>query len=144
MLISSKKLEDIWGIFCALHYLGDCGVGTKDFIEGEKRYAQGVETSFKHGTLWAAAFDTQGIAFTLSGQGRYAKAIRVEAAAREQLKQAGIEPDGMYDFWDEWIETYIEGAKKVVGKERTIQYQEEGVNMGFEKAVEYALDFNKD
>jgi predicted ATPase/AraC-like DNA-binding protein len=144
LLISSKKLEDIWGIECALHYLGDCGVGTKDYMEGEKWYAQGVETSYKHGTLWLAAFDAQGIAFALSGQGRYAKAIRMEAAAREQLKQAGIEPDGMYDFWDEWIETYIEGAKKKLGIERTMQCQEEGIKMGFEKAVEYALDFNKD
>jgi non-specific serine/threonine protein kinase len=144
LLISSKKLKDIWGIECALHYLGDCGVGTKDHMEGEKWYAQGVETSYKHGTLWLAAFDVQGIAFALSGQGRYAKAIRLEAAAREQLKQAGIEPDGMYDFWDEWIETYIEGAKKKLGKERTMQCQEEGIKMRFERAVEYALDFNKD
>ena len=101
LLDSSEKLENIWGIESALQYLGDCGIGTKEYIEGEKWYAQGVETSFKHGTLWLAAFDTQGIAFTLSGQGRYAKAIRLEAPAREQLKQVGIEPDGMYDFWDE-------------------------------------------
>ena len=144
LLHSSKKLKDIWGIECALHYLGDCGVGTKDFKEGEKWYAQGIETSFKYGTLFLAAFDTQGIAFALSGQGRNAKAIRLDAAARKQLKQAGIEPDGMYAFWDEWIETYIESAKKELGKELTLEYQEEGIGMGFQKAVEYALDFSKD
>jgi predicted ATPase/AraC-like DNA-binding protein len=144
LLLSSKKMENIWGIECALHYLGDCGVGMKDFTEGEKQYARGVETSYKHGTLWLAAFDTQGVAFALSGQGRYDKAIRVEAAAREQFKQLGMDPDGMFDFWDEWTETYIEGAKKKVGKERTMQCQEEGIKMGFEKAVEYALDLNKD
>jgi predicted ATPase/AraC-like DNA-binding protein len=144
LLISSKKLEDIWGMECALHYLGDCGIGTKDYIEGEKWYAQGIETSYKHGTHWLVAFDTQGIAFALSGQGRFKKAIRLEAAAREQFILAGIEPDGMYDFWDEWIETYIEGAKKELGEERTRQCQEEGIRMGYDKAVEYALDFNKD
>jgi len=144
LLLSSKKLENIWGIECAYHYLGDCGVGTEDFIEGEIQYAKGVETSFKHGTLWLAAYDTQGVAFALSGLGRYAKAIRLDAAAREQLKKLGIEVDGMFGFWDKWIETYIEGAKKEIGKERTMQCQEEGIKMGFEKAVEYALDFNKD
>jgi non-specific serine/threonine protein kinase len=144
LLSSSKKLDNIWGIECALHYLGDCGVGTLDFIDAERLYAQGVEMSYKHGTLWLAAYDTQGIAFALSGQGRYAKAIRLDAAARDQLKKLGVEVDGMYGFWDEWIETYIEGAKKELGKERTMQCQEEGIRMGFDKAVEYALDFNED
>ena len=144
LLISSKKLENIWGIEAALHYLGDCAVGMKDFLEGEKQYARGVETSSKHGTLMMAAFDIQGIAFSLSGQGRYTKAIRLDAAAREQFKKLGIEVDGMFGFWDEWIETYIEGAKKKTGNESSMKFQEEGINLGFEKAVEYALDFNKD
>jgi hypothetical protein len=39
---------------------------------------------------------------------------------------------------------YIEGAKKEVGEELAKQYEEEGIAMGFEKAVEYALDFDKD
>ena len=144
LLASSTSLENIYGIETALHLHGDCAVGTGDFEEGEKRYAKGVEVSYKHGNLSLVAFDTQGVAFALSGQGRYAKAIRLDAAARELFKATGIEVDGMVGFWDEWIEIYLEGAKKKLGKERTKQCQEEGINMGFEKAVEYALDFNKD
>jgi hypothetical protein len=90
------------------------------------------------------AFDTQGVAFALAGQGRWAKAIRLDAAAREQFKKLGMEVDGMVGFWDEWIETYIESAKKELGKELTKQCQDEGIKLGFVKAAEYALDFNKD
>jgi len=144
LLLSSKKLENNFGIETALHLLGDIAVGMKDYKEGEKRYAEGVKASLKYGTMLYTAFDTQGVAFALSGQGRWAKAIRLDAAARELFKKMGVVVDGMVGFWDEWIETHIEGAKKEVGKELTFQYEEEGINMGLESAVEYALDFNKD
>ncbi len=144
LLLSSKKLENIFGIESALHLMGDSAIGMKDFKLGEKRYAKGIETSFRHGGLMYATFDTQGVAFAISGQGRYAKAIRLDTAAREQFKKLGIKVDGMVGFWDEWIETYIGGARKEVGEELTKQYEEEGIAMGFDSAVEYALDFNKD
>jgi hypothetical protein len=56
----------------------------------------------------------------------------------------GMEVDGLFEFWDEWIATYIEGARKEVGEELAKSYKEEGIAMGFEKAIEYALDFKKD
>ncbi len=39
---------------------------------------------------------------------------------------------------------YIESPRKEVGEELARKYEEEGIAMGFEKAVEYALDFDKD
>ena len=122
----------------------DLLTGMKDFKEGEIRYAQGIETSLKYGGMAYVAFDTQGVAFALAGQGRWGKAIRLDAAAREQFKKLGMVVDGMVGFWDEWIDTYIEGAKKEVGKELTFLYQQEGIKMGLERALEYALDFNLD
>ena len=137
-------VKPLYVIESGYHLLGDCTVGTKDFREGEKRYAKGIEVSNSHGNILYAAFDVQGVAFALSGQNRWAKAIRLDAAARKKYKEIGIEINGMIGFWDEWIDTYIEGAKKEVGVELTQKYQEEGIAMGFEKAVEYALDFEKD
>ncbi|MBE0712299.1 MAG: hypothetical protein IH583_07935 [Candidatus Aminicenantes bacterium] len=90
------------------------------------------------------AYDIQGVAFALAGQGRWAKSLRLDAAAREQYKKMGMEVDGLFEFWDEWIATYIEGARKEVGEELAKNYKEEGIAMGFEKAIEYALDFEKD
>ncbi len=86
----------------------------------------------------------QGVAFALSGQRRWKKSLRLNAASVEKSRTMGVSIYGMLEFWDEWTDTYIEGAKKEVGEELAIQYEEEGIAMGFEKAVEYALDFEKD
>jgi len=144
LLISSEKLNQLFSIEGALHLLGDCTVGMKDFKEGEKRYAKGVEVSYKHGNMIYVAFDIQGVAFAIAGQGRWAKSIRLDAAAREQYNKLGLEVDGMFEFWDEFIATHIEGARKEVGEELAKRYDEEGIAMGTEKAIEYALDFEKD
>jgi len=144
LLISSEKLEYVYGIEVARHYLGDCALGIGDFKEAEKRYGLGIETALKYGFTWLAACDLQGVAFALSGQSRWVKSIRVDSAAREKLRVMGSTTSGAAQFWDEWIETYLEGARKKVGEELTRKYEEEGNNMGFEAAVEYALDFDKD
>jgi tetratricopeptide (TPR) repeat protein len=140
LLSTSENLGNILGFVSALHYLADCALGRNDFLEAEKRYIKGIETALENKTLWLTAFDFQGLAFAISGQGRYPKSVRLDAAAREQFKQLGIEVDGMFGFWDEWIDNYIEGAKRELGVERTKKYQVEGVAMGFDRAVEYALD----
>ena len=143
-LISSVKLDNAWGIECARHLLGDCAQGIRDFKEAEKRYALTIETSLKYGFIWLAACDLQGVAFALSGQGRLAKAIRLDVAAREKIRTIGGTLDGMVPFWDEWIETYLGGARKEVGNEMTRKYEEEGRKMEFEDAIKYALDFDRD
>ena len=44
----------------------------------------------------------------------------------------------------EKIETDLDEARKQVGEDLTRKYEEEGKNMGFEAAVEYALEFERD
>ena len=44
----------------------------------------------------------------------------------------------------DWFEEYVNRARKAIGEEKAAQYEQEGRQMGFEKAVEYALDFEKD
>jgi non-specific serine/threonine protein kinase len=144
LLISSEKLNYLWGIEMARHFLGDCALGNKNFKESERRYGLGVETGLKYGTVFLAAADLQGVAFSLSGQSRWAKCIRLEAAAWKKSAELGVSLSGVAEFWDEWIDTYIGGAREELGAELTQKYEEEGKNMGFEAAVEYALDFDKD
>ena len=118
--------------------------GTKDFKEAERRYGLGIQTGIKYDNYLVAIGDLQGVAFALSGQSRWGKALRLNAASCEKVRSMGLSLSGIHEFWDEWIETYIEGAKKEVGEELAKTYEEEGIAMGFEKAVEYALDFEKD
>jgi hypothetical protein len=128
----------------ARHFHSDCALGLKDFKEAEKRYGLGIQTAMKYGNDFIAMADMQGVAFALSGQQRWKKSLRLNAASIEKGNSMGISIQGMVEFWDEWIDTYIEGAKTKVGEEHAKKYEEEGIAMGFDKAVEYALDFEKD
>ena len=140
----SEKLEQPWGIMSARHYHSDCALAKKDYQEAERRYGLGISLGVKYGNDWIAFADMQGVAFALSGQRRWKKSLRLNAASVEKSRTMGVSLYGMLEFWDEWIDTYIEGAKKEVGEELAKQYEAEGTAMGFEKAVEYALDFKKD
>ena len=144
LLISSEKLDQPWGIIGAHHFGSDCALGTGDFKDSERKYATTIKIKLKYSFDAHACYDLQGVAFSVAGQSRWAKAIRLDSAAREIAGKYGSIIDGVAAFWDEWIDRYIEGAKKEVGEELAKQYKEEGIAMGFEKAVEYALDFEKD
>jgi len=144
LLTSSISLNQPFWISGARHLRSDCALGVKDFREAEKRYGLGVNAALKYGILFNAYADLQGIAFALSGQTRWAKSIRLNAVAIEMFKSIGVEIYGIWPLWDEFKDTYIDGARKAVGEELAKQYGEEGIAMGFERAVKYALDFNKD
>jgi hypothetical protein len=128
----------------ARHFLGDCAHGNKDFKESEKRFGLGVKTALQYGTIHLAAADLQGVAFSVAGQSWWPKLIRLDAAVRKKATENGFSVNGVAEFWHEWIDTYIGGAIQNLGEELTHQYEEEGKNMGFDAAVKYALDFDKD
>jgi len=144
LLVSSEKLEHQYGIIGARHLLSDCALGERNFIEAEKLYGLALETALKYNNAFQGGAELQGVAFAISGQSRWTKSIRINAAAREHFKKIGVSIEGLIKFWDEWIETYIGGAEEKLGKEMTLKLEEEGIAMGFDKAVEYALDFEKD
>ncbi|MDD4754652.1 MAG: hypothetical protein PHG29_01115, partial [Prolixibacteraceae bacterium] len=144
LLPSSISLNQPFWISGARHLKSDCALGVKNFREAEKRYVLGVETALKYGILFNAYADLQGIAFALSGQTRWAKSIRLNAVAIEMFKSIGVEIYGIWPLWDEFMDIYIDGARKTVGEELAKQYEDEGLAMGFESAIKYALDFNKD
>ncbi|MDX1314834.1 MAG: hypothetical protein R3356_04975, partial [Eudoraea sp.] len=144
LIESSEKLEQPWGIMTSRHYHSDCALASKDFQEAERRYGLGITTALKYGNDWIAFADMQGMAFALSGQQRWKKSVILNAASEGKSRTMGVSLRGMLEFWDEWTDTYIEGARKEVGEEMAKQYEAEGIAMGFDKAVEYALDFEKD
>jgi predicted ATPase len=144
LIESAEKLKQPWTITVARHFHSDCALGMKDFQEAERRYGRSIQTAIKYGNDFIAMGDVQGVAFALSGQQRWKKSLRLNAASIERGKSMGISTQGMIECWDEWIDTYIEGAKKTVGEELAKLYEKEGIALGFDKAVEYALDFQND
>jgi predicted ATPase len=144
LMETSGKLNQPDGIILAHHYMGDCALGERDFKEAERRYALSIQTCREYGNTLQSITDMQGVAFAVSGQSRRAKSIRLDAAAHQEARQNGIHLTGLAGFWDDWICTYIEGARKEVGEELTKQYQAEGRAMSFDEAVKYALNFDID
>jgi hypothetical protein len=81
--------------------------------------------------------------YALSGQGRYVKALRILGAVYAKWDEFGLSLQQV-KFWVDWFEEYVNRARKAVGEEKATQYEQEGRQMGFENAVDYALDFEKD
>ena len=143
LLILSKELNQPYGIIAAYHFLGDCALLAENFKEAEKTYAEGMKTSFQFGELFIAINDMIGVAMSVAGQSRFSKTLRLNAAAREQARRLGVLIPKV-KFWQDLINKYITGIKDKLTKEQSKQNEEEGRNMGFEAAVKYALDFERD
>jgi len=126
-----------------LHCYSDCALMRKNFKETEKRYSVALKTNLEIGNHFQSLNELTGMIYGLSGQGRYRKALRLQGAVDAELNEFGI-PMFQIKFWLNWFEEYVNGARRAVGKEKTAQYEQEGRQMGFDKAVEYALDFEKD
>ena len=126
-----------------LHFHADCALMRKDYKETEKRYVIAMKGMLERGDLIGVCTEMTGVAFALSGQGRYIKALSLKGAIDAKYLEFGASLIPM-KFWMDWIEEYIEGAKITVGEKTAAIYDQEGRDMGFEKAVEYALDFDKD
>jgi tetratricopeptide (TPR) repeat protein len=125
-------------------FLGDCALGRNDYDKAEKAYGLALETALKYGNVLDAAFELQGMAFAVSGQSRWCKAIRLDAAAREKARILGTSTYGLIKHYDDKYDIFIEKARENLGEKLIGEYMEEGVKMGFENAVGYALDFNRD
>jgi hypothetical protein len=97
----------------------------------------------EHGNQLEACTELEGLTFALSGQGRYTKALRLHGAVEAKRDEFGVTIPQV-GFWLDWIEEYVNGARNAVGEKEAVQYELQGRVMGFEKAVEYALDFEKD
>jgi predicted ATPase len=126
-----------------LHFYSDCAFMRKDFEEAEKRYAVAMKSYLENGNQVESCIELQGIAFALSGQERYEKALRLQGAVDAKYDEYGVQTPQI-KFWMDWFEEYMNGARKTVGEEKAVQFEQEGRQMGFENAVEYALEFEKD
>jgi predicted ATPase len=146
LLAIAEELENPFGILAAHHLLGDCAIMEGQYIESEKEYGQGVFTSFKSGDASYTCVEMVGVAMSIAGQGRYAKALRLNAAATRIAKTHGFSVPEEFEliFWKELVQQHIAGTREKLGKVLTAKYEEEGRAFSLEKAVEHALDFEAD
>ena len=95
------------------------------------------------GNHYQSMNELTGMIYGLSGQGRYKKALLLMGAVDAKFDEYGVSLP-QFKFWTDWFEEYINGARRAVGEEKAASYEREGRKIGFEMAIEYALDFEKD
>lgn len=132
-------------IMMTRHYYADCALERDEFAEAEKRYSEALKAAMDYGDIWEAAAEMQGMAMGIAGQGRYRKALRMSGAAVSKFEELGaVEVLKGIKFWHILVERHIGRAKKELGEKAAGELENEGRQMGFERAVEYALNFDKD
>ena len=132
-------------IMMTRHYYADCALERDEFEEAERRYSEALKTALDYGDMWEAAAEMSGMSMGIAGQGRYVKALRLNGAAINKFEELGaIEALTAIKFWHILMEKNIGRAKNELGEKVAAELDNEGRRMGFEKAVEYALDFDKD
>ena len=144
-----KIAEDLnyqYGIMGAHHLLGDCAIMEKKYKESESEYGQVVLYTFKVGDKMQTCFDIFCLAMSVAGQGRHAKALRLNAAVTliARANDFNVPEECEVTFISELAQQHIVGTRKKIGEELTKKYEEEGRALSFEQAVDYALDFSKD
>ncbi|MFC2128646.1 helix-turn-helix domain-containing protein [Bacteroidota bacterium] len=142
----AEELENLYVVFFSHHMLGDCALMDGFYHESEQEYGKGIETTLKSGDVFYTCVDMLGVAMSVAGLGRNAKALRLNAAATEiaQLHGFWVPEEIELVFWQECIKKLIVGTREKLGEELTNQYEEEGRAMSFDEAVKYALNFEID
>jgi hypothetical protein len=139
-LVEAIKFDMKREIGMARHIYADCALLRKEYSVSFKRYKMAIKACMQAKDYGQAFAELLGIALSLAGKSFFKDAIILNSAAflmAEQLGVGGLAPD----FWMHCTEETIGKAKKELGEELVKQYEEEGIAMGFDKAVEYALDF---
>jgi len=142
----AEDLENLYLICATHHMLGDCALMDGEYEISEKEYGEGLNTTLKSGDTAYTNVEMCGVAMSVAGQGRYAKALRINAAATRNAQSFGswIPEDIPLVFWHELAVQLLAGTREKLGEELTQKYEEEGRSMNFEEAVDYTLDFNRD
>ena len=127
----------------ARHFLADCPLLREDYHEAQVRYGEALKAALEIGNIVQACSEMHGMAMTYAGQSRYHKAVRLDGAVLATYEEHGVSLPYMR-FWHETLDKTVGRAKEQVGVKEAATLEEEGRAMGFEKAVEYALDFERD
>jgi tetratricopeptide (TPR) repeat protein len=142
----AEELDNLYLVEISHHMLGDCGLMEGKYDEAEQEYGLSLEATLKYGDKSYTCMEMVGLAMSVSGQGRFVKALRLNATVNKTASLFGywIPEEVPQVFWHELIQQHIVGARKNLGEELTHKTEEEGRAMSLDEAVEYALNFEMD
>jgi tetratricopeptide (TPR) repeat protein len=142
-LKTAHELKMQWDALIAQHMFGDCAIMKENYVESEKRYGKAVQMGVEIGDIFQATCDMQGVAMSLAGQGRFKKAFILNGAALAKFEEFDASLDAV-GFWNKLKQKTFDPAQEEIGEDAVAELEKKGRQMGFENAVKYALDFDKD
>ena len=113
------------------------------FKLSEKCYLDATQSAMKSGSVLQTLIELQGMAMSVAGQGRHEKGLRLFGASVAKFEEYGAQM-ATVDFWITCINRTIGKSMEILGPEKAQILDQEGRQMGFEKAIEYAFDIDKD
>jgi len=140
----AEELENLFGQFMGHHHLADCALMEGKYLEAQKEYMKGVKITASYGDIFYTCIDITGVAMSLAGQGKYAKALRLVSAVSTNAIKAGLfsPEDFQLQFWQEQIQKHIVGSREKVGEELSLKYESEGKTMDLDETISYALEYS--
>ncbi|HUG94543.1 MAG TPA: adenylate/guanylate cyclase domain-containing protein [Pleomorphomonadaceae bacterium] len=122
-----------------LHYLADCPLIGGDYAEAEKRYARALGNARNAGIVVQCPSELIGVAMSVAGQGDYARAVRLAAAAHAQREALGLRPGNPAHWWIKLQETHIGGARSHLTPEEVEEAERAGRNAPFDAVLDEVL-----
>ena len=126
----------------AYHYLADCSLIRGDAANALRLYAESLRAAIRYGNRMEAVFELEGGAMSLAGLGRDVKSMRLLGAslAEREARRNTL----TMEFWERLKERYLVPAEARLGPEAAEREKRAGRAMGWEAAVSYAYDVDRD
>jgi len=142
-LAAAEAIGDLRSIHLVHHFYGDCALMRGGPDAAEVRYRRSLETALPLGDRPEAVYEMQALAMAAGGRSRPLRALRLAGAASEELATLGIDISGV-TFWAHLLDRYLGQARRELSPEEAEAAWEKGRQMGWERALEYALDLTAD
>ncbi len=142
-LEKATSLDNIYDLSDANHLVAEVAFLKKQYNQAEKYHAKALEFILPLNSGLQTTVFVFSIAFSVSGQGRHEKGLRLYASCMRNFKDLGLAVPPV-DYLHYVLEQTIHPSVAAVGEQRAQELHVEGENMRFEDAIEYALDLERD
>ncbi len=137
------RLGNNYDITDAHHIYADIAFLKGDYKLAEKSYGEAAKNALQSGSVLQVGAQLQGMAMSVAGQGRHEKGLRLFGASIAKLEELGAEFSAL-DSLTTRINRTVRKSIEILGAEKSQSLDLEGRQMGFEQAIEYAFDIDKD
>jgi predicted ATPase/class 3 adenylate cyclase len=137
------RLGNNYDIADASHIYADVTFLKGNYQLAEKRYKEAAKNALQLGSGLQVGVLLHSMALSVAGQGKHEKGLRLFGASKAKLEESGAEIPAVETVTTR-IDQTVGKSIQILGAQKSQSLELEGRQMGFEKAIEYAFDIDKD